>query len=216
MHTAEKAEQLLRSHFEAIRQDPFLKQAYLIVIYEKNTGYESGHHWKIVEEYKPSHVVFQKNVDADKAIDTADQDPGIDSNFFLKNQYARVIGEALRKRIIYFYCNWVCANPWTKPYSTRRALAKKNLLSQLANCRLKLPAMDPARAQLGAATPRITWSGKIGPDGKPVHGQNDDLAMSLGQCLYWINRIYQMNYPGFPYNQIFPNIPNRQTIQTKH
>ena len=216
VHTAEKVQQLLRSHCAALRRDPFLQKAWLVVVYEKNTGFESGHNWKITDDFQPAYSIFQNKVDSDKARDTADQDPGIDTNFYLKNEYARVLNEALRQSKIYFYRNWVCANPWLRPMDSRKAITKKALIVQLANCRLQLPSMDPSRARVGVTLPKITWSGKIGSNGKEVHGQNDDLVMSAAQCFYWIARVHQMNYPGFPYDTIFPNVPHRRVITTKH
>jgi hypothetical protein len=216
MHTAEKVQILLRSHIEALRADPFLSRAWLIVIYEKNTGYESGHNWKLVMNYQPAYSIFEKSIEADRAMDTGDQDPGINTTFILKNEYGHSLGTALRKRMIYFYCNWVCSNPWLRPYAKRRAITKQALITQLSNCRVKRPSMDPNRVQLGGTMPRITWSGKIGPDGREVRGQNDDLAMAAAQCMYWINRICQMNYPGFPYDTIFPNKELCKIIKTVH
>jgi len=213
VHTAQQAQQLLRSHLEAIRSDPFLQSAWIILIYEKNTGYESGHHWKIVQEYQPSYAVYHRVVDADKAVDTQDQDPGINTTFELKNYYARALSTALSTSRIYFYFDWKSANPWQRPYEERKAIAKKNFLGQLSNCRLKLPSMDPSKAQLGATIPKITWSGKIGPEGKIIQGQNDDLVMAFAQCLYWISRIMQFNYPSFPYEKVFAGIGDIDSIK---
>ena len=216
VNTAEKAQAFLRSHCDALRRDPFLKSAWIIVIYEKNTGFESGHNWKVVADYQPSYALFGKVMSVDKAQDTVDQDPGVDTTYMLKNEYQRVISDSLRSQTSYFYCDWICANPWQKPFAQRRASTKQALVAQLANCRRYLPAMMSDNRQIGATAPRITWSGKIGADGKIVHGQNDDLVMAYGQCLYWINRIHQMNFPGFPYDKIFPCEYTNRRIQTTH
>jgi hypothetical protein len=201
---------------DKLRSDPFLRDAWIILIYEKNTGFEAAHGWKIVEEYQPSYAVYQKVAEIDKAMDTIDQDPGINTGITLKNEYARILTDALRKRKIYFYVDCVCANPWKRPYESRLESSKTELYRQLTNCRKQLPSMDPSRSHLGATAPKVTWSGKIGHDGKVIHGQNDDLVIALAQCLYWIYRIMQMNYPTIPYHEIFPNIQERNVIRTYH
>ena len=199
-----------------LRSDPFLEDAYIIIIYEKNTGFEAGHNCKIIEEYQPAYAVYDKVVDTEKAQDTIDEDPGIVTTIGRKNEYARLLSDALRKRKIYFYEGCVCANPWKRPYEARLENSKTDLYRQLSNCRKQLPSMDPTRAHLGTMAPRVTWSGKIGHDGKMIHGQNDDLAMALAQCIYWVYRIMQMDYPTIPYNAIFPNIQERNVIRTHH
>ena len=88
----------MRSHLDKLRSDPFLRSAWIILIYEKNTGFEAAHGWKIVEEYQPSYAVYQKVTEIDKAMDTIDQDPGINTGITLKNEYARILTDALRKR----------------------------------------------------------------------------------------------------------------------
>jgi len=216
VHTVKQTEELLKSHLEKLRSDPFLRDAWIILVYEKNTGYEAGHNWKIVNEYQPAYAVYEKLVEADKAMDTPNQDPGINTTVFLKNEYAGVLSKALMKKKIYFYTDCVCANPWKRPYETRLETSKTELYRQLANCRKQLPSMDPTRAHLGTMAPRVTWSGKIGHDGKVIHGQNDDLVMALAQCVYWIYRIMQMNYPTIPYKEIFPNVQERNIIRTYH
>jgi hypothetical protein len=215
-HTFQKKELLLRSHLRALRSNPFFADAWLIIIYEKNTGLSAGHGWSIACEYQPAYAIFQRNMDSDKAMDTDDQDPGIVTSYYLKNEYARVLGEGLRNQNIYFHKDWVCANPFINPLEARRAMVFTEYIKQLSNCRTKRPSMDPNRVQLGANIPRITWSGKIGPDGREVRGQNDDTCFASAQCMYWINRIYQWDFPGFPYHKIFPNLESRRVNRTKH
>ena len=170
VHRAEDAQALLRSHCDAIRKDAFLKNAWIIVVYEKNTGFESGHNWKVTNDFQPAYSIYGKAVEYSKARDTVDEDPGVTTTFMLKNEYQRVISDSLRNQTIYFYCDWVCANPWQKPFQERRALTKRALLTQLSNCRRQMPFMNAENRQVGAAIPRITWSGKIGPDGKIKSG----------------------------------------------
>jgi hypothetical protein len=215
-HTAGQAEILIRCHIEGLRKDPFLKDAAIILISEKNTGFESARHWKIVEEYQPAYAMYENQRNLDDVVNTEEEDPGVTTTAHTKNLYARAISDALGKRRIYFYDRMVVGNPWMKPKESRASIIKAKLTTQMSNSRRKLPLMGiehGGSSTLGSHTVTVTWSGKIGPDGKIVPGQNDDLVVIFGLCIHWTNRILRMDLAGFPYKVLFANAQHRDSMR---
>lgn len=212
---AEDTEKLLRNHLALLRADPFLKEAWIILIYEKGTGHESGHHWKIVNEhqYQPAYAIYDKVVDLEQAKNTIEADPGVRLDNYRKNQYGKTLSDALRYHKIYIY-NWLVVGNLSVPnYDNRISYMKRILCRQLNQCKYKFTDIDPDNVELSNSRTR-TWNGKMNEFGKVVPGQNDDVVMSLAQGLYYATLIERGELPGFPYNKIFPNGPPQLPIST--
>lgn len=77
MHHPDEVNQLLHGHIRGIRANPFLKDAKIVFIAEKNTGFESARMSEIVEEYPHTYSVYQHREPKKKRVDTPRERPGI-------------------------------------------------------------------------------------------------------------------------------------------
>jgi hypothetical protein len=152
-------------------------------------------------EYKPAYAVFEKAIDMNQAENTPQKDPGMFTTWFLKNEYYESLTYALRYNKIRFYVNWISANPWLKPYNTRKRTMLSMLITQLSNCRKRLG--NPGSTS-GINAQKVTWSGKFDSEGKVVVGQNDDLVMTLALLIHTAKKLENGTHPGIPYDQIYP------------
>lgn len=188
---------LLCSHIETIRRNEFLKHAWIVFIWERNTAFESSHQWEMVRHYPKTYALYQHAKPKSKARGTPNENPGVFTDYYYKNQYAMALSSFLKNRSIRYMENCISAAPW-RPAASAFAETKAELESQLQRCRPTgtLPTVD-------TRVPRLGWSGKTGADGQISPGLNDDLAVCLAMTTYWTNRIITTEYPGFEYGLVF-------------
>jgi len=85
-------------------------------------------------------------------------------------------------------------NPYQESGSVEYRKLQTELLSQLKRCRRVVP-----RASIDNQIVRVTWSGKVNETGQIQAGLNDDIAVTFCTCVYWADRIMQLDYPGVNY-----------------
>lgn len=73
----EEVNALLHGHIRGIRRDPFLKDAAILFIAEKNTGFESARMSEIVCEYPNTQTLYQHREPKSKRVGTPRERPGI-------------------------------------------------------------------------------------------------------------------------------------------
>lgn len=214
-YTSRQTDDLLRSHLQALKDDPFLASAWIIMVYEKNTGYESGRHYDLVSEYQPMYALYDRVVDVRRAQGSVDEDPGITTTHTLKNRYAREMSDALRYGKIFFYKDLICANPHMVTVGGQKQKIMKEFIRELRQCRVKYTNIDPDKIDLGAIR-ALKWDGKMDALGKPIAGQHDDMAVCGAQCVYWMKLVSSGQLYGFPYQEIYPQgVPQELTLRKR-
>lgn len=69
---------MIHGHISALRENPFLTNASIVFIPEKNTGHEAARMWDVVKEYPGTHALYQhKKVNTAKEKTKPHKNPGI-------------------------------------------------------------------------------------------------------------------------------------------
>lgn len=183
-HTNAKA--LFTSHIDAIRRNPFLRHAWIIVMIERNTGHEAGHLSEILDDrhrYPKTYKFYEKALPESRRRHTPMEDPGFITDMYKKGKYAKSLSDALDDGAVRYLSTCVCANPF-KDEDKALDDAKRELHSQIARARW---ITNSRSTDMGFA--KSSWSACTGADGKIAKGVNDDLVITLSMNLYWTNRI---------------------------
>jgi hypothetical protein len=115
----------------------------------------------------------------------------------MKGLYAKSIIDALDAGNLRFMENCICANPF-KNEKDAFPQTKNELHSQMSRARW----ISNTRT-VDTGFPVASWSAKTGADGKISQGANDDIVVTLGMGIYWMNRIQEMNYPSVDYKRVW-------------
>jgi hypothetical protein len=154
-----------------IRKHPWLKDAFIIYIGERNTGQVSASHGTVIAEMFKGNFVR----DPDKP------DAGVWTTRERKVEYLDVSRDQIARRGLRFLKDCIVICERTEKPATRFIEMKKELFRQLYR-------IKPLASRTGADyTPAfVSWSGKLGEDGKPSPDLNDDLAFAFFLCMYWM------------------------------
>jgi hypothetical protein len=180
-HTNAKA--LFISHIEALRSNPFLRHAWIIVMIERNTGHEAGHLSELLGRYQKVYTLYEKALPDSKRRHTPMEDPGIVTDMYKKGKYAKSLSEALNEGVLRYLSTCICANPF-KDENKALEETKRELHAQISRARW---ITNSRSTDMGFA--KSSWSACTGADGKIAKGVNDDLVITLSMNLYWTNRI---------------------------
>jgi len=118
---------------------------------------------------------------ADFIRDPDKPDAGVWTTRERKVEYLNVAREEISRRGIKFLKDCIVICDRTEKPTTRFVEMKKELFRQLYR-------IKPLEGRSGADfTPAfVSWSGKLGEDGKPSPDLNDDLAFAFFLCMYWM------------------------------
>jgi len=64
-------------HIKSLRSNPFLADAKIVFIAERNTGFEAGRTWDVVREFHDTYPLYQTKAPSAKRRDTPQENPGI-------------------------------------------------------------------------------------------------------------------------------------------
>jgi len=76
-------------HIRKLRDNPFLADAAILFVAERNTGLEAPRMWDIVEQYPNTHMLYQQYAPKSKRRDTPQERPGIFMGMCAATLFAR-------------------------------------------------------------------------------------------------------------------------------
>lgn len=201
---------------DGLRENDFLADAAVVFIPERNTGYEAGRMWDVIKQYPNTFALYQDKAPSSKRKDTPQESPGIylgtqntappgnvkvpfptsicNADFWHKSQYAVYTRNYLEENRVMFMAMGVAGNPYKDDADVEFRKLREEVITQLKRCRRVVPPET-----IDNKFPRVTWSGKSNGSGNIQGGLNDDLAVAFCTCVYWADRIMQLNYPGVDY-----------------
>ena len=150
-----------------------LKNAWIILIQEKNSNHTANIQDKFVREYMRNVYVLREELGGDAGVNTS---PARKTLYYtatmlkLRSRAVRIAGDLIVSR---------------EPYGVpdRRVQQESmvdEFIAQMKRCKL-----DDKPIPNDQHKKEIKWSGKLGEDGKIQAGQNDDIAFSFSQLSYW-------------------------------
>lgn len=213
---------LFYEHVSELRRERWLKDAWLVLFVENNTGYEAGefadvfnskfdkcaafaepvkesHRRKLARHSKTSANDNHRELVADY-LRHAESEPGYGQTYAKKQMHRRDLRNALLQDRIFFYNNGVSGDIVAKPSLTpaqRFACNKMKIEEQLGRCRVFAKQSD-----YDTAPERVFWSGKVNAEGKKQGGYNDDLVMTLAAGVSFWQRAMGGELIGFPYESV--------------
>lgn len=114
-----------------------------------------------------------------------------------KGLYGKSAIKVLENGVLQYMEGCICANPY-KDEQTALVQTQRELHSQMSRARW---VTNTRTVDIGV--PSSSWSAKTGADGKISKGANDDIIVTLGMTVYWMERINQMNYPSVDYRRLW-------------
>ncbi len=156
--TPDETAMSVAAHIGALRQVPRFSSSHIFLIPEANT-HAAGQNYVFATRHIPRLTVVH---DASKTI-------GMRVTATLKLQYASETQMRIQERSICVDRDWVGRDRRASTYQSEMQTVVAKLVAQL---RLLKQVKTPGGAQQ-------TVTGKFGEDGKPVPGQNDDLAIAF-------------------------------------
>lgn len=156
---------LIEDFVDKLREHEWLENAWFIYIAESNTGIASGSHALLLANRLNVHCLRQK----------PDGDPGVNTDFKAKAEYAVMLAARLREDSICFMKDFICIHSQGGDYANKRTWIKNELGAQLKRAR----AVAAKNTNNGITASKVGWSAKCNEQGIATPGLNDDLAMAL-------------------------------------
>jgi hypothetical protein len=83
VRTPDEVNALLHGHIQSLRENPFLADAKIMFIAEKNTGYESARMWDVVKDYPETFALWEhRKVKTDKERTKPVKNPGVNTSTY--------------------------------------------------------------------------------------------------------------------------------------
>lgn len=208
---------LFNQHILGLRSNPWTKDAWLILMAENKTGYESGNCKELLDRLKLRVAAYHKpkSMKALKPMKgalseeymsykrDADKSPGFETDEYLKAVALEKMRRVLAHNILYYLDGCVCTNPFLIKHrdDTERFISYKEELEDQMKRAKEFPANINAR---DTKRTKYTWSAKTNNDGEKQDGYNDDLIVMLAiACYLWPEAMaFKGSLPGFPYDKI--------------
>lgn len=163
-----------------LKKHPWLKNAYIFLVVERNTGRESQHFDRYLQKYSNAMSIKQRE----------DREAGWWTHRDTKIKYAFACRQDLIMNSLFYLKDMVCTNPGVEQKDKLKR-TKKKLYDQMRNYKLLGNTIrDPF------ATQRETVSGKTNESGKITAGINDDLMFVLTGLCHMLNLFLQRLLPG--------------------
>lgn len=221
VQNAEDRRTLFYNHLKELRREPWLRNAFVVLFVENNTGFEAGEfadvlrgfnkHAAYVEPQSESHRRKMTSHSRTSANDSArdltadylrraDFEPGYTQTHKKKHQHRTDLRNALLQDRIFYYCNGISGDIVSKQNLTRLqrfAQNKEKLEEQLGRCRVFV-----RESNYDTAPERVFWSGKVNAEGKKQGGFNDDLVMTLAAGVSMWEQAMNGELAGFPYDKV--------------
>lgn len=178
--------------FTELRQNEALRNAWIIFVCERNTGYEAGSLNEVLQAVDPKNVAVRER---------ADRDYGWWSTKNIKMAYGTTSRKALGMKSVRFMRGWVACSSYgdskLKSPDAVRAATKEEFIIELGNVRVvnKLTT-NPA------SNDQASISGKVGEDGKVRRDQNDDLFITFGMALFIMELYVKDRLPNFDHRRV--------------
>lgn len=219
--TVDDERHLFYSHIKAIREDEWMRDAYIVLFAERGTGHTSGHLANVlakefdrvawfnqpsanqerkahmdIKEGKKTMIQFEKEYERE-----AVKDPG-----FRTQDTKPLFRVEARKYLKIGGVSWlhgcVCSNPFLRKlnHKIKLKMTKDILHEQLNRCKVfsKRPTSELSIA-------KESWSGKCNDEGERQDGYEDDIAvMFAAACFFW-PKAMAGELVGFPYSKVDMN-----------
>lgn len=206
-------------HIESIRNNMWLRSAYIILFTERGTGHESGHladllkarfdrvacfnqpsaqeerrAMKEIKEGKKTMAQFEREYNA-----YAITNPGFRTDTVTKNGYRVAARTTLFSESVFWLDGCICANPFMTNLTSKEKFKKtsENLYEQLNRARTfnRRPVNEISVSKCG-------WSAKCNEEGERQDGYEDDLVVIFAaSCFYW-SKAMVGELCGFPYSEV--------------
>lgn len=171
---------------DEIKKFWFTSGAHIFYILERNVGCENEHYALLQGRDR-----VQMLSDHCGTYPGDEPRPGIVTDAKKKTEYQLLLSYELRNESIIFIDEMIVVpSPGGDPATTRVAM-RAQLIEQMKRARLTMPG-----SQLAHANTAVSWSAKVGSDGKPGTNFRDDLLLSFVFILYVIKRLRDDTWPG--------------------
>ena len=187
---------LLVKLIDEIKNFWFTSGAHIFYILERNVGCENEHYAILQGRDRVTMLS-----DHCGTYPNDEPRPGIVTDAKKKTEYQLLLTYELRCNSIIFVEDMiVLPSPGGTVEATRISM-RAQLIEQMKRARRTMPG-----SQLAHANTSVSWSAKIGANGKPGTNFRDDLLLSFVFILYVIKRLRENNWPGVdmtPYRHRF-------------
>lgn len=211
-----KAMALLFQHVRQLRANPYLTDAYIVLIAERNTGHESGHYYELLKQFprtaafnEPSRQQLTQEQRGKAASNSnyatqlfdTEKDPGFTTINAFKMQAKEALENILYQNILYIMEGCISGNPFlpNMPEMEERIIYyHMQLVEQMSRARVY-----PTKSQEGSyMATKYTWSATVNEENKKVDSFKDDLVVILAFGIFIAKKACDSYLVGFPYNEI--------------
>ena len=180
-----------------VRSHPWLKDTFIVVACERNTGFVSGSLREITRNIPNVYTLFEQE----------NAPPGIFTDPYKKNEYAILIRRELMRGSLFFLKDFIVAAPsltsgsLNSTVSTDQTEYRKEVRLDLFDQMLRSKPdyneeQEAKRTMEGKYRPTfVSWSAKAG-------GQNDDKVVDLGIGIYVMSVWEERGFTTVPYDFI--------------
>ncbi len=157
---------------------PWLRYSVKLMTCERNTGHEAG---RLAAQFSQ-----RQNTCCIKQFERSDYGWTTGPGGTPKTKYMAALLDAFRRDAIVYMDTMVCTEmPGdADAYGARIAKLQAEFEAQLARMQQFVDIPEDAFGKI-----RTGVSGKLDPDGRVIHGLNDDLAMSFAMSVYIIHQL---------------------------
>lgn len=180
-----------RAFFDGLRRHPWLAGAWIVFVMERNTGHEAGH---------VSNLLLTRDTRAVAVRQKANKDYGWWTSNDMKIGYAAAGRTRLRTKSVAMLGSMVCTNPFADSEKTDDDL-RSDMRAELSQELSRVREVS-TRSDNPLATSRTTVSGKVGEDGKVMHGQNDDLFITFCMACFFTSMFIEERIPFLDYRKL--------------
>ncbi len=184
----------LHAHLAALRQHPWLRDANLLFMGERNSGGSVGTILDYMRDI-PRFIPLKQSANKDYGFFT-----DVRNKTTMVTQAARKVQEGA----VFYAKDFVVANPYErerKPFlsdADMRLAVQKNFVDQLRRMRFHLSLPKTPHA-----TARMAVSGKLDEEGRPRDGFDDDMAIAFCMNVHVWLLLRQRQIPGLNYGLLF-------------
>jgi len=207
---------LFNEHIRGLRSNPWTKDAYLILMCERNTGMESGAFKQIMDQYPKTAAYnepeksnplsrFRKDMLTQDLIDYYEKtkkNPGFTPCAELKMEALIALRHRLTEHSLFYFKDCVTRNPFMVQYTHVEKFIHTKL--ELEEEMKRIKEFPTSRLTHDTKKPIVTWSAKTNEQGEIQAGYNDDKVVMLAiACFLWRKAMnYEGSLVGFPYAEI--------------
>jgi hypothetical protein len=179
----------ITAFIKALRVHPWLSQAYILFVGEKNSGHDSGHVARPLLEGFKGIIPVKEHENKDYGWWTSNN---------AKLKYAYSCRYALTMGSVFVMKDCVTVNPWIKGPPDKRIFTYNKLVAQMK--RYKPTYTTPTTA---FSARKVTVSGKVDEHGKLSSGVNDDLFMTFTMACHFLDEFMYRRIPNLDYDLLY-------------